>query len=713
MFEPAIVMTAIGLGAASVLAVAARVFHVDVDPRISEVEDALPGANCGGCGFSGCGACAVAMVAGKAPVDACIAGGGDTTAKVAAILGGAPGSAEPRVAVHSCSGGDRADRKYRYDGALDCRAMYELFGGDITCQNGCLGGWTCVRECPFDALAKGEEGVPVVLADKCVGCGRCEEVCPTNIIKVFKLSERLLHFNATAECHAPCAQLCPAQIDIPRYVDLAAKGLYAEAIDVVKERNPLPLICGRVCPAPCEVGCRRAKIEDEPVHHNYIKRFIADWEMSLPERRPTLVLPDTGKKVAIVGGGPCGLSAAYYLRRLGHHPTIFESKPELGGMMRYGIPEYRLPKKVLDFEIREILDLGVDVRTGLQFGRDFLVEDLEQEFGAVLIALGAWDNSSLQVDGEKLDGVWRGTEFLEKRELGIQVDLTGKRVVVVGGGNTAMDACRSSLRMGAKEVTLLYRRTRREMPANAVEIVAAEEEGVKYHFLAAPTRLIGDGNGKLRQIEFLRMELGEPDASGRRRPVPVEGSETTLDVDVVIAAIGQKPLPDWYTDDLKERGLKVTKWNTIQADEQTLQSDVPHIFTGGDLWTGPALLVDAVGGGRRAARSIHQFLNGEKPWMPPGTFKGPEPLPESRAVEIDGVERLPATRHPELPVEERIHTFDEVDLVVTEELMRAEANRCMRCGTLCFFKDLQRDGHMDGKDVRERIDELLRVSPDL
>ncbi|HMB69379.1 MAG TPA: FAD-dependent oxidoreductase, partial [bacterium] len=477
--------------------------------------------------------------------------------------------------------------------------------------------------------------------------------------------------------------------------------------------NPLPLICGRVCPAPCEVGCRRVKIDDEPVHHNYIKRFIADWEMTLRERRPTLVLPDTGKKVAIVGGGPCGLSAAYYLRRLGHHPTLFDSKPELGGMMRYGIPEYRLPKKVLDFEIREILDLGVEVRTGLEFGKDFLIEDLEQEFGAVLVALGAWDNSSLRCEGEDLDGVWRGTEFLEKRELGVKVDLSGQRVVVVGGGNTAMDACRSSLRMGAKEVTLLYRRTRKEMPANAVEIVAAEEEGVKYHFLAAPTRLIGDENGKLKQIEFLRMELGEPDDSGRRRPVPVEGSETTLDVDVVIAAIGQKPLPDWYTDDLKERGLRVTKWNTIQADEQTLQSDVPHVFTGGDLWTGPALLVDAVGSGRRAARSIHQFLNGEKPWMPPGTFKGPEPLPESRAVEIDGVERLPATRHPELPVDERIHTFEEVDLVVTEELMRAEANRCMRCGTLCFFKDVQRDEHLDGKRLRAKLDELLRVSPDL
>lgn len=711
MFAPALVMLGIGLGAAGILAAAARAFHVEVDPRIGEVEDALPGANCGGCGFAGCGACAEGIVAGKAPIDACTAGGPETAVKVAAVMGGDVGVAEPRAALHQCTGGDRAERKYHYDGALDCRAMNEMYGGDITCQNGCYGLGTCEVACSFDAIRMNDEGYPEVDTDRCTGCGACEKVCPTGVIKVQKLSDRLLHFGNEHECAAPCTQLCPAQIDIPRYVDLTAQGQYAEALEVIRERNPLPLICGRVCPAPCEVGCRRSFLDDEPVHHNFIKRYVADWEMEQGKVPKPVILADTGKKVAIIGGGPGGLSAAYYLRRLGHHPTIIDSKPELGGMLRYGIPEYRLPKKVLDFEIDGIVELGVEVQTGKALGRDFDLTDLERDYDAVLMAMGAWDNSSMRVDGEDLDGVWKGTEFLQKRELGIEVELDGKRVVVVGGGNTAMDACRSALRMGAASVTLLYRRTRNEMPANAVEIVAGEHEGVQYHFLAAPTRLIGDEHGKLQKIEYLRMELGEPDASGRRRPVPIEGSETQMDVDVVIAAIGQKPLTDWYTDELKERGLKLTKWNTIEADEETLQSDIPSIFTAGDLWTGPALLIDAVGSGRRAARSIHRFLSGLPLEHAPGTYKKPTKRPESYNVLLAGVGQQPRVEQPELPVAERIKTFDEVDLVVTKEDMQNEAERCLRCGTLCFFDDGQRTSHVHGKPLPQTLGDLMSKSP--
>ncbi len=708
----ALVMLGIGLGAAAILAVAARVFYVKVDPRITATEDALPGANCGGCGYAGCASCAEAIVAGKAPVDACIAGGPEVAIQVAAIMGTEIGVAEPRTANHFCTGGDRAERKFHYEGALDCRALFDLHGGDLRCKVGCFGLATCVRACPFDAIVMGPEGYPEVSAEKCTGCGTCERVCPTKVIQVFKLSDRLMHFNNDHECLPPCRQLCPAQIDIPSYIDLATKGQYAEAVDVIKERNPLPLICGRVCPAPCEAGCRRVAIGDEPVHHNYIKRFVADWEMHHPQA-PPVISPETGKTVAVIGGGPCGLSAAYYLRRLGHRPVIFDAKPALGGMARYGIPEYRLPKKTLDFEIDEILDLGVEVRCNQQMGRDFTIADLESEFDATLLAMGAWDNSSLRCEGEDLDGVWKGTEFLQKRELGIKVDLSGKRVVVVGGGNTAMDACRSSLRMGAGEVTLLYRRTRKEMPANQVEIDAAEHEGVKYHLLAAPKRLIGDEKGKLTQIEYIKMELGEPDASGRRRPVAIEGSNTLMDVDVVIAAIGQRPLKDWYTKDLEERGLKLTRWNTIEADEKTLQSDVPHIFTAGDLWSGPALLIDAIGTGRRVARSIQRFLLGLDLGFPEGTFVGPQKLAVSNLVPVLGVGPRVRVSQPELQVADRIKNFEEVDLVVSPESMRDEALRCMRCGTLCYFNDEQRDAHLSGRPLRKKVGELLQNSPTL
>jgi formate dehydrogenase (NADP+) beta subunit len=704
-------MLGIGFSAALILAVAARVFYVEVDPRIADVEDVLPGANCGGCGYTGCSACAEAIVRGKAAVTACIAGGPDVAVNVATVMGGEVGFIEPKIANHYCTGGDRAERMYHYEGAADCRAMVAHFGGDLNCKIGCVGLGTCVAECPFDALKMGPKGYPEVIADRCVGCGTCERVCPADVIHLFSLSDRLLHFNNENECLSPCKQLCPAQINIPAYVELAAQERYEEAINVIKERNPLPLICGRVCPAPCEDKCRRSALEDEPVHHNYIKRYVADWEMKLPDRKKPPCLPDTGKKIGIVGGGPCGLSAAYYLRRLGHEPTILDSKPALGGMLRYGIPEYRLPKKVLDFEIQEILDLGVDVKCDVALGRDYTVSTLEEEYDAILLAMGAWDNSSLRCDGEDLEGVWKGTEFLQNRELGIDVDLADRKVVVVGGGNTAMDACRSALRMGAAEVSLLYRRTRNEMPANAVEIVAAEHEGVRYRFLAAPTRLLGDENGVLRQIEYLTMELGEPDKSGRRRPVPVEGSETLLDVDVVIAAIGQKPLTDWYTDDLKERGLELTRWNTIVTDSESLQSGIPHIFSGGDIWSGPALLVDAVGTGRRAARSIHRFVRGEDLSFPKGTFVEPTALPISGSIPVTGVASRRKVDQPELPVGERIKTFDEVDLVLTREQMKAEAARCLRCGTECYFSDEEWAEVLAGRRPVKKIDTLLRKSP--
>jgi formate dehydrogenase (NADP+) beta subunit len=283
---------------------------------------------------------------------------------------------------------------------------------------------------------------------------------------------------------------------------------------------------------------------------------------------------------------------------------------------------------------------------------------------------------------------------------------------VVGGGNTAMDACRSSLRMGAKEVILLYRRTRKEMPANAVEIDAAEHEGVKYHFLAAPTKLVGEG-GKLKGIEYQKMELGEPDKSGRRRPVPVPGSETVLDCDVVVAAIGQKPRADWLTDEMKAAGLKLTRWNTIENNEITLQTPVPKFFTCGDIAYGPALLIDAVGTGRRAARSIHLFLQGKPLDFPAGTFIKPTKLAESYEVEVEGVGKIPRVPQPELPAKERIKSFDEVDLSLTPELMKAEADRCLRCGTLCYWKDLDRK-EAKAKETpsgMEKLESMLRDSP--
>ncbi len=675
----------LGLTAAVVLAIASRVFYVWEDPRISEVEDVLLGANCGGCGYPGCSSAAEAVVNGEALANVCVAGGPDIAVAAATIMGVSVEDIEPELAEQWCFGGERAEIAFRYNGIQDCRAAYQFYGGEKSCDIGCIGFGTCVRTCQFGAITMGRLGVPVFHPDKCVGCGACVEKCPKGIISLISMTTKILHLNTTDECLAPCRQRCPAQINIPAYIDAAMKGDYENAVKIIKERNPMLLTCGRICPHPCEDWCRRGESgDDDPVAINMIKRYVADYEMNSGRRFDIPVAPDSGKKVAIIGSGPAGLSAAFFLRRLGHSPVIFEAMPKLGGMLRYGIPEYRLPKKVLQWEIDGILQLGVEARTDVKFGEDFDTGYLKAEgYEAVFIAAGAWISSDMRCEGEDMDGVWGGIDFLRQKDLGIDVDV-GKKVIVVGGGNTAIDAARTSLRLGA-EVTLLYRRSRKEMPANELEIVAAEEEGINFHFLAAPTKVLGDENGKANRLEYIKMELGEPDESGRRRPVPVEGSETVLEADTIIAAIGQKTDVSYLENSPKLEKVRYTKWKTLDADEDTTQTGIPYIFTAGDYLTGPALVVDAIGGGRRAARAIHLYLNGEGVEHKETLQK--KRLPGTDFTDIKGVIKKGRPAMPELHVPDRIDNFEEVDLTLTEEETLKESERCLRCGLTCYWKD--------------------------
>jgi formate dehydrogenase beta subunit len=687
MFTGMFAIGGIGLVASIILGIASKLFYVQVDPMVQAVSEVLPGANCGACGFAGCSSAAKAIAKGTALPDTCLAGGPDTAIALSTVLGVTVEVKEPDKARLGCwYRPEEADTKFRYDGVKDCRAAMLLFGGSKVCEIGCMGEGTCVAVCPFDAIDMGDRGLPEVNPVLCTGCGTCVQTCPKRIITLSSETRRSQHLYQTDECTAPCQRTCPAGINIPAYISAIREGNYRKAIEVIKETNPLPLTCGRVCPHPCEEMCRLGSVAD-PVNINNLKRFVADKEMSSGERITPYKAPDTGKRVAIVGGGPAGLTCAYYLARYGHKPTIFEAMPKLGGMLRYGIPEYRLPKDVLDWEIQGIVEMGVEAKTNMSMGEDFTIDSLrEQGFNAIFLGIGAWDSRGLGIDGEHLEGVLSGTRFLIDRGLARETPV-GEKVAVIGGGNTALDAARTSWRLGAKEVTIIYRRSRKEMPANDIEVEEAEQEGIRFLFLAAPTKLIGE-DGKLTHLEYREMELGEPDESGRRRPVPKQGTEKTIRVDNVIAAIGQFPL----TDFLKRDGVVTTKRNTVEVtNDKTGETNLEGVFAGGDAVTGASIAVEAVGAGRRAARAINLYLRGEEVTVPQKAITKDSHLPE--VEELIQVPEGGRVKMPELAVEQRRGSFDEVERGLDEEAARREAERCLRCGLICYRKDEESRGN--------------------
>ncbi len=686
MIEGIIFMLGLGIVCAAILTAASRIFYVYEDPRIARVEATFAGANCGGCGYAGCSAAAVAVVAGEAEPSVCVVGGPESAANAAAVMGVEVGLAEPPKSYNTCSGGKRAADKFVYLGINTCRAQAVLSGGQRECSVGCIGLGDCIDACQFNALKMGPQGYPVVIEENCVGCGACETVCPKYIMRVKTMSERLMHFNCSNDRLAPCRQTCPAEIDIPQYIAQIREGDYEGAVNTIRERNPFLLSCGRVCPHPCETNCRRG-IEDEPVSINQLKRFVADYEMNSGDRLPIPIAPETRKRVAVIGGGPAGLTCAFFLRRLGHQVNIFEAMPKMGGMLRYGIPEYRLPKQVLDWEIESILNLGVDFHTNVKFGHDFDLSSLVASgFDAIFLGIGAWKDASLRVEGEDLKGCFTGIDFLSRLADGEKLPI-GETAAIIGGGNTAIDCTRNLIRLGAKKVYIVYRRTRGEMPANEVEIDAAEHEGVEFVFLAAPVKVIGDDDGNATHLEYLKMQLGEPDASGRRRPVPIEGSETLLQTDMVITAIGQSPDVS-FTERTQKRlaDLNTTRWNTIEVNPDTLQSNIPYLFAAGDAATGPSLVVSAIGGGRRAARSIHQFIKGQEVTAQKKELNS-DVIAETLFDQVGGIEKKPRAPMPELPVQDRIYSFVEVDQVLTRDAAAGESNRCLSCCLTCYDPD--------------------------
>lgn len=519
------------------------------------------------------------------------------------------------------------------------------------------------------------EGIPKLLrsCSAKVSEGMVVNTESERVVQSRKIALELLMSAHDGDCIAPCQLNCPARTDCQGYVGLIANGEFEAALKLIKNKIALPASIGRVCPHPCEKGCRRANVE-EPINIAQLKAFVADMDLKADSYVPDKAAP-TGKKISIIGGGPAGLTAAFYLAIMGHDVTIYDMMEKMGGMLRYGIPQYRLPKEVLDKEIAIIEKTGVKMVNGKKLGVDFTIKSLKEESDAVIVAIGAWSSSSMRTPGEDLSGVYGGIDFLRSVIQGKPFEI-GDRVAICGGGNTAMDACRTAVRLGAKEVYVVYRRTRNEMPADKLEIDEAEEEGVIYKFLTNPLSFNGE-NGRVKSITLQVMELGEPDASGRRRPVSVEGKTEEIAVDSVIMAIGQKLVVGDATE------LELTDRGNIKADEDTFETNLEGVFAIGDATNkGASIAIEAIGEADRCAKIVDAFLKGE-------SYETRVPYISKRdedTIDYSSRKKQARTMAKVLPADVRNKNFDEVSLGLTEEEAKQEASRCLECGCREYYK---------------------------
>lgn len=551
--------------------------------------------------------------------------------------------------------------------------------------------------------------------DKCTGCGDCADACPILLPSEYEEGLTTRHaahrlypqaiphaFAIEKKGMAPCRDACPTGQRAQGYIALIREGRYDEALRVIKEDNPFPAICGRICNHRCEDACNRGLI-DQPIAIASLKRFVTDQVYSKP-REPVEPVPRTRpERVAIVGAGPAGLTAAQDLVKLGYGVTVFEALPVAGGMLRVGVPEYRLPAELIQREVDDILDLGVELKLDTRI--DNLQELIDEGFDAVFLAVGAHEGKKMNIPGAELEGTMISIGLLRDVRLGREVQL-GQRVSVVGGGDVAIDAARTALRLGSDEVTIVYRRSETEMPCRREELESAQEEGIRFELLTNPVRIMGEDVGHVTGIECVKMELGEPDESGRRRPIPISGSEHLILTDNVIFSIGQAAGLSFIPEDSQ---VGTTGWGTIVADPETLFCGRPGVFAGGDAVSGTAFVIEAVAHGHRAASSIHRYLNGEE--LPP--LKPDLPVVEMTPTEAEErMQELQFSRRARLgmralPVAERRLSFEEVELGYTEEMAQEEAARCLQCGVCseclaCVYAcQAEAINHEDVEEIRE------------
>jgi NADPH-dependent glutamate synthase beta subunit-like oxidoreductase len=531
----------------------------------------------------------------------------------------------------------------------------------------------------------GDDGLPVVHENICTGCGTCVRTCPKGIISLSSVSNRILGEFTTDECTAPCQRTCPAGINIPEQLQQTAMGNYLEALRVIKERNPLPLVCGRICPHPCEFECRR-NLEDEPVAINYLKRFVADYERESGQRLELFKAPETGRRLAVVGGGAEGLTAACFLARLGHSPTIFEAMPKLGGLLRTVIPDSRLPKDVLDWDIEGILELGVEAQTGKALGKDFTVASLLQEgYETVLLATGGWDAMLMRGQEPNLDQAIPGLYQLLPLSLAWAQGMdapVGKRVVIAGGADLALDAAKKCMQSGAEQVTVLYRRSQKEVGLTDSEVAQLSEQSISLHFWATLSQFKGVDD-QLTQLVYRQTASGNGSQAGGL--VSRRFKETAIAVDTVIVASGR--LPEMIF--VKVPGLEGEDtpllWQTILPYHEPARTKPEPLFAPTEPMSDYRAAVEAIGAGRRSAASIHLYLSGKQIVPPENMITA-----ETEVLDVKQVVELlpvgPRQKMPERPAAERIDPSLEVELGLDEEMVRNEAVRCLNCGLICYVR---------------------------
>jgi len=682
MLTAALFLLLLGLGSSVILAIASRVFYVWEDPKVLEIADALPGANCGGCGYAGCAASAEAIAAGKAPVNACVVGGLEVAQAIGEIMGQKVEAREPEFSWTSCSYGvDKADSIYSYNGAMDCNAAVMLYGGSKLCPIGCIGLGTCVKACQFGALSIGDNNLPVVNQERCVGCGACVDACPKHIITLTSTSRRIIDEYVTDECTAPCQRACPTGINIRGFINEIRKGNYEEALRIIKEKCPLPLICGYICPAPCELNCRRNLI-DEGVAINPLKRFVADYEMATGKHINPYKAPDNEYKIALVGGGSEGLTTAYYLARLGYKPTIFEAKPELGGMLRYVIAGDRLPHKILDHDIEGILDMGVEAKTNMVMGRDFTVTGLlEDGYDAVLLTSGGFDSRKILNPKQKrhdasIKGVFTMLDFLVAILQGESID-PGKHVVIAHGGLKSLEVARKCLELGSKKVTIVSRKTLPQLPVELHNTENLLSEGIEVR-TSTIVAAIGGISDSLARIAL-------EDLNSKNGSVP---KNDIIDVDTVVVSIPRLPeLAFVHASDTPE--LDKTKWQTIETFRTFPNGGKSGIFSSPEpeRVSDSSAVVKSILSGRRLARAIHQYFTDEV--ITPIDNLVCEAEHILNITELHSVKPYERQRPAVSDVEgnsKNSWIFPKEFPGLDESSARRESERCLECGLICYEK---------------------------